>query len=140
MLICQKGMPKNILPLTILVAVIAFATACKKDKKVVDNKTVLTGGKGGPYSFALFPTYNTVGAVARVFCKYAANTKPSDTSQYDEKYNTMIEPGYGPHVHFNNIKTGTYYIFIQGGNRSADTVIQITESSPKNQDIYKSIK
>lgn len=67
--------------------------------------------------------------------KFGADQKPTDTLQYDEKYNTMVEPGFGPHAHFENLQKGTYFIFLKSGSLSGDTVLQITDASPQSQDI-----
>lgn len=127
-----------------LLLIFSLLQACKKEKISVNNNggITLNGGKGGSLYLAIFPTYKGKGIASRIFMKYAANTRPADTTLYDEKYNTMTEPGYGPHAHFSALKAGTYYIYIRSnsGNYSADTVLNLTDSSPKSQDIYKEMK
>lgn len=127
----------------ILLLLFSFSQACKKDKVVVNNPVnTLSGGKGGSLYLAIFPTYKGKGLASRIFLKYAADQPPADTTQYDEKYTTMTEPGYGPHAHFSALKPGTYYIYMHSlsGNYSADTVLRLSDSSPKSQDIYKEMK
>lgn len=94
---------------------------------------VLPGGKGGNYYLAVFTKHNTSGVNSRIYLKYACNSKPVDTSMYDEAYNSMTEPGFGPHAHFGQLKKGVYFIYARsiGGSTlmEGDTVIQLTDSS-----------
>lgn len=105
---------------------------------------VLEGGTGGKFNVAVFSKYNNKGISSRVFLKYASLQAPADTSFYEEKSNTMVEPGYGPHAHFNKLKPGTYYFFASGvssGNLvKGDIVLSISDSSSMNQDIYIHLK
>jgi len=120
---------------------------CTKEKPVIVDPppiTIYEGGTGGDYGIAVFSKFNNKDIASRIFLKYAAIRPPSDTSMYDEKSYTMIEPGYGPHVHFNKLKKGTYYIFASENtnntNIKGDTVLWLTDSSLKTQDIYINLK
>jgi hypothetical protein len=106
------------------------------NKKANDTEK-LEGGLGGNYGIAIFPKHDGLGVGSRVFIKFAANKAPNDTTGYDAKDNTMIEPGYGPHVHFDKLKIGTYFVFAKAlnSNMVASKVIQILPNSPKSQDI-----
>ena len=53
----------------------------------------------------------------------------------------MVEPGFGPHVHFNNLKTGTYFVHAATKtNLQADTVIQILNTDAQSRDLYINLK
>jgi hypothetical protein len=65
---------------------------------------------------------------------------PADTTLYDEKGNTITEPGFGPHVHFEELKKGTYYLFAKSASAQGDTVFTLTDSSKKDQDIIINLK
>jgi hypothetical protein len=119
---------------------IAFLAACH-DRRTDPQPRTLTGGTGGPYKIAVFTT-NQIdsGVEARVFIKYAANKAPGDTTQYDEAKNAEAEPGFGPHVHFNNLKTGTYFIKATHSSTAADTAIVLTDNSPAETELTLRLK
>lgn len=129
-----------------IVCIWVLACTKKSGPSIVDPPFVekYEGGKGGTYGIAVFSRFNNKGIASRVFVKYAAAKAPADTTLYDEKSNTMTEPGYGPHAHFNNLTKGTYYIFASGISNNitvkADTVLWLTDSSLTIQDIYINLK
>ena len=121
----------------------ALIYSCKKEETkpdpIIPNNT-LPGGKGGDYAMAFFSKYQGRGKASRIYIKYGADKQPSDTTRYDEALNTMVEPGFGPHVHFENLKTGTYYIHAQADALTSDTVVVLTTSSKKSQDLTLTLK
>ncbi len=118
-----------------------FITSCAKTPEVKPEvKNNLPGGAGGPYNLAFFSRLNGAGVNSRMYIKYGADKMPADTAMYDNKMNTMIEPGYGPHTHFDGLTTGTYYVLAKSATAQADTIIVLTESSKKKQDIYLNLK
>lgn len=125
-----------------LLLVLSFALsimACK-DKEPETVLQTLQGGKGGNYSIAVFTKYNGAGKSSRIFLKYAADKHPGDTSLFEEKSNTITEPGFGPHAHFNSLMVGTYYVYCQTNNLKADTVLVLDTLSAKSSDIYLNLK
>jgi hypothetical protein len=123
-----------------LFACLLLATACKKD----DNNTPTTpqntnpfaGGKGGSFNRVIFSGHNSSPVAARVYVKYGDNKMPADTNLFDEKHNTITEPGFGPHVHFEHLTAGTYYFYATSGAYSTDTVIVLTDSSKIDGDVF----
>ena len=113
-----------------------------KDNKVKLASPNYIGGKGGDFNIAVFTQFEGKGKSSRIYLKYASVSNPSDTSLFEEKSNTIIEPGYGPHAHFNLLKIGAYYIMCSTRENQGqetyfkDTVIYIKNSTPKSQDIY----
>ncbi|RYD78957.1 MAG: hypothetical protein EOP53_10380 [Sphingobacteriales bacterium] len=115
-----------------------FLFACKKTPDPViqpDNTPKLEGGKGGNFDRAFFSVLNGKGVSSRMFLKYAADKMPSDTTLYDERGNTITEPGFGPHFHFEDLKKGTYFLHIKSATAQADTTFFLTDSSAEDMDI-----
>jgi hypothetical protein len=136
-------MKESILYLFFLFLIIACRQHEEEDLIIPSNKPVLQGGKGGDYSFVVFTKQNNLGHASRIWLKYAADKKPADTSLYDEAHNTITEPGFGPHVHFNLLKKGSYYVHAASQSNSAlqaDTVIVLKDSTAKAFDFNLQLK
>ena len=124
-----------------ILLLLSLSGCIKKEIKVSSQSSTIVipptyqGGKGGEYSIAIFPVLNTKSVKARIYFKYAAATAPKDTTLYDEIENTMIEPGYGNHAHFNTLLPGTYYCMIISGSYKGDSVIVINNKSKYAQNI-----
>ncbi|MCX6352469.1 MAG: hypothetical protein NTX03_11510 [Bacteroidetes bacterium] len=130
---------KYILVFSILI--VGLITSCKREpEKPITQPCQLKGGKGGDFYFAVFSRYNNKGIKARIYLKYAAEVAPADTNLYDEKYNTMTEPGFSHHVHFSTLTAGTYYVLAKSTSYSKDSIITITDSTDKHQDIYLNLR
>lgn len=73
-------------------------------------------GKNGEFEIAAFPKHHTKsipGAI--VYLKYNAKEFPGDDpSLYDESGIADTIPGETPHVHFENLKRGNYYLYSVG--------------------------
>lgn len=118
-----------------------FGLSSCKNEIPTPTPNFLEGGKGGTFMIAIFTKSAGKNQSSRVYLKYAAESAPADTSLYDEKDNTMVEPGFGPHVHFNNLKTGTYFVHAATKtNLQADTVIQILNTDAQSRDLYINLK
>lgn len=118
-------MKNYILPAMLLLTI----AACNKKADTAgtnNNTNTLKGGKGGNYSIVAYSKMNDTGVKARIYIKYAADKAPADTSLYDEKGTAVPEPGYGAHVHFNNLAEGSYYIRAVYNGAGNDTVINIS--------------
>lgn len=130
--------PAKYLFISILLAIVLFAC---KEKEPISVATSLQGGKGGNYSIAVFTKYNGAGKSSRIYFKYAADKHPGDTNLFEEKSNTMTEPGFGPHAHFNSLTVGSYYVYcLSTNNLKADTVLILDALSAKSGDIYLNLK
>ncbi|MBC7425059.1 MAG: hypothetical protein H7321_00885 [Bacteroidia bacterium] len=131
----------KILILSSILTVLVFGGCDKGDvyEPALVNK-VLEGGTGGIYSLAVYSKLNATGVNSRIYLKYAADKMPVDSALYDEKDNAVPEPGFGPHVHFHALKTGTYYIYVKTGSAQGETVVNITAASKTSQDISVDLK
>jgi hypothetical protein len=122
--------------LLLATAGLVFGSCGKKVYPPETNEGWLQGGKGGDYNVVVVPKEGIYTRAARVFIKYAADKAPADTTQYDERENTMIEPGFGPHVHFSKLKQGTYYIYAETPQAlQGDTVLVLSDSTPKDLEV-----
>ena len=121
-------------------SLIIFSACHDKRDRYPKPEPVLTGGKGGSYSIAVFPEQSDTGVTGRIFIKYASNTAPQDTSHYDEAKTAQAEPGEGPHAHFEELTAGTYFIRAINGSAHADTIIALSSSSPDETDVHLKLK
>lgn len=116
---------------------ILFVAGCKKS--VNSNNGGLEGGTGGPYGVAVFSRVNGVGVSSTIGIRYGANTMAADSS-FNSRKGTMVEPGFGPHAHFGNLKKGTYYIFAKTSAAKADTVVVLGGPSHDEVHIFLDLK
>ena len=125
-------------PVSFLIICIVLLSC--KDNRTIEPWQQLQGGKG-EYIISIFTRHNGVGKDSRIFLKYAANTNPGDTTLFDDRSNTMVEPEFEPHSHFGSLTIGTYYFYCMAkGNLTADTVLVIEKLSPKSFDVNLSLK
>lgn len=123
----------------ILAVIITMGMCCNTD----DPKPPLTGGTGGNSSITLFPKHHERAIPGvRIWIKYAANEKPSDTSKFDTVIQCAPTALSGK---FSLLKKGSYYIYgigydssismnVKGGipyelkdNENAEIILPITE-------------
>lgn len=125
-------------PVLFCIIAVIITAACKKEaqQQPAGNTQQFEGGKGGSYDIVVFSKINGMGAAARMYLKYGADKLPADTNAYEERTNTMVEPGVGHHAHFNALKKGIYFLHIQGATAKADTVIKLTDSSAHDIEMY----
>lgn len=121
--------------LTFLLAVL-FIFACKPDD--VDPVPV-PGGKGGTFNLAIFPNVGSKGIAGKVYIKYGSVDPMRDSKNANDSNSTMVEPGYGPHVHFFELKEGYYALKTTSKDGSMnyehDTVICIQKGQAISTDI-----
>jgi hypothetical protein len=127
----------------ILAALLIF-TSCKKEKEVQPStETMVPGGIGGKYNIAIFPLKGSIGITGKCFIKYACKEIPNNPI-FDDSVATMIEPGFGQHSHFFNLKSGYYYIKAigkyQGNQLIGDTLLEIHDNQNLSVDYNLQLK
>lgn len=73
-------------------------------------------GPGGQVSIVAFPQHHTKPIPnAKVYIKYGTNDFPgTTTSAYDDSGIAVIEGTENPHMHFENMNKGKYYLYSVG--------------------------
>jgi hypothetical protein len=127
-------------PILFIAAALCIAACKKEEKPQPANRQQFEGGKGGPYDVVIFSKINGQGVASRMFLKYGEDKAPADTAAYEERMNSMVEPGLGHHAHFNELKKGVYFLHIQSATAKADTVIKLTDSSAHDIEMYIELK
>lgn len=108
----------------ILVLTVSFS-ACNK------------AGLGGEASILAFPKHHDDPIPnATIYIKYDAKEFPgTDVSVYDDADVASVHPGEDPHVHFDNLNKGNYYLYGIGFDSSINQIVtggiplEITEKS-----------
>ncbi len=129
-----------------LSAFIFVAFSCGYKEDVIPSTSlpkIIPGGIGGAYNIAIFTLNGTYGVSGKCFIKYACKTKPNPLV-YDDSLATMVEPGFGPHAHFFNLKSGFYYISAngkyKGNNIQGDTLIEVRDTQAHSVDFNLQVR
>ncbi len=131
-----------------LLSFLLFAFACqhKNDAVVTPEEPIVEnvpGGKGGNFNLALFPVNGTTGVEGKCYIKYGCKKIPA-AIKYDDSFTTMVEPGYGPHVHFLKLKEGFYLLGAKGAYKgkqvSGDTIIEVKSVQAATVDLNLQVK
>lgn len=103
----------------------------------------IEGGKGGNLSVAIFSKNSNKGIDGTCYIQYATKTKNNNFSAYNDSSATMVEPGFGQHAHFNQLKAGYYAIGAKAkvGNTwiQTDSLIEI-KANQSSYDYYLQLK
>lgn len=83
-------------------------------------------GTGGAFTIAAFPKHHTMPIKdAIIYIKYNAKDFPGDdVSVYDDSGVADTMPGEDPHVHFEGLKKGNYYLYSVGYDSTISQVVK----------------
>ncbi len=127
-----------------LIVLVLLLNACKKEIIRKDPVKVIPGGIGGTYNIALFPLSGKAGVSGKCYIRYACDAIPAGSTTYNDSSATMVEPGFGPHVHFNGLKEGFYLLSAKGIYNSkeikGDTIIEIVANQTVPKDYNLQLK
>lgn len=119
-----------------LLLVFTMLYSCQSDDVHPEQ---VPGGKGGNFNLAIFPKIGKKGLPGKVYIKYGSVDKIKDKQTASDSNATMVEPGYGPHVHFFELKEGYYALKTTATDGSMhyvhDTVINIQKGQSISTDI-----
>ena len=100
---------KNTVKIILIASIVTFTlAACRK------------AGPGGKVKVAAFPKHHNKSIPgAMVYIKYGTKNFPGeDVSKYDDKGMAEVMPGEDPHVHFEDLRKGDYYLYSVGYDSS----------------------